>query len=322
MSMKNSLSRKTLYFLLQTALGIAILLYISLYRLNLEEITAAIKHIQIPYFILAALAYFALNLLLSYRLFYLMRQIGYRLSYLKVLISHLGGMLVGDVTPGRSGYFLTPAFIKKITGARASDAMACIFAPQGVEFLLKVAGAILAMLYLLFKAEATYIPGIMLWTAVLLLLLAGGFMLAVAWLDEQYTQRILNRIPIVNRFTEQFLNFKTSSFKIRENIRMILLLYMASWFFSGLQWYFIGQAMNLPITYLEFFLLHPLITTLMFVPLTPAGLGIMESGGAIALSLLGITPTAGFAFALLVRVNILLSDLAGISAFVTPARQG
>lgn len=314
------LSRKTIYFLLQALIGITLILYISLYKLNSEEITNAIKNIKLSYFLLASLAYFTLNLLLACRLHYLMHHIGYHIPYIKVLVSHLGGMLIGDITPGRSGYFLTPAFIKKITQARASDAMACIFAPQGLEFILKVAGAILAIIYLLFKVEIIYIPGIMLWTAILLLLILGGFMLAVAWLDEQYTQNLLSKIPVISRFLEQFLNFKNSSNKIKENIKIIILLYMIGWVFSGLQWYLIGQAMNLPITYLEFFLLHPLVTTLMFIPLTPAGLGIMESGTAIALHLLGTTPTTGFAFSLLIRINIILTDTTGITAFLHPAK--
>lgn len=312
---------KTVYLILQALIGIVLIVYIAACRLDIDEIVSVVKNTQVTYFAFAALSYFTLDLILSYRLFYLLQQIGYRIEYHRVLVSHLGGMLVGDITPGRSGYFLTPVFLKRIAGVRASDAMACIFAPQGLEFLLKVGGAFAAIIYLIFKVEITHLTSITLWSAIFLLLLVGGFMLAVAWLDERYTGRLFGRIPLVGRFVEQFLSFKDSSIRIRKNIKMIIVLYMVGWVFSGLQWYLIGEAMNLPITYLEFFLLHPLITTLMFVPLTPAGLGIMESGTAIALSLLGILPATGFTFALLVRVNILLTDSLGITSFIYPSKK-
>jgi len=146
--MKTASYRKIVYFLLQVLAGIAIIAYIILYRLDLTEITVAIKNINTTYFVLAALAYFIHNLLFSYRLSYLLQHIGHKIAYTGVLISHLGGMLVADITPGRSGYLLTPAFIKKITGARATDAMACIFAPEGLDLVLKGAGAMLALIYL------------------------------------------------------------------------------------------------------------------------------------------------------------------------------
>ncbi len=318
--MKTTSYRKIVYFLLQALAGIAIIIYITLYKLDLTEITVAIKNVHIAYFVLAALAYFIHNLLFSYRLFYLIQHIGYKIAYTKVLISHLGGMLVADITPGRSGYLLTPAFIKKITGARATDAMACIFAPGGLDLILKGTGAMFAVIYLLSGTNGFELPATTLLIAIAALTLIGCLILAISWLDEKYTKHILNKIPLLNRFSDQFSQFKHSGIKIKKNINVIIILYMLGWFFCGLQWYFIGKAMNLPITYLEFFLLHPLITALMFIPLTPAGLGIMESGTVVALGLLGIEPTTSFAFSLLVRVNIILTDATGISAFLYPEK--
>ena len=314
--MKTASYRKIVYFMLQVLAGIAIIAYITLYKLDLTELTVAIKNIHIAYFVLAALAYFIHNLLFSYRLFYLLQHIGHKIAYTGVLISHLGGMLVADITPGRSGYILTSAFIKKITGARATDAMACIFAPEGLDLVLKGAGAMLALIYLLSCTDSFYLPATTLLIAIVALTLIGCLILAVSWIDEKYTKRILNKMPLLNRFSDQLSQFKHSGIKIKKNINVIIVLYMLGWFFCGLQWYFIGKAMNLPITYLEFFLLHPLITALMFIPLTPAGLGIMESGTVVALGLLGIAPTTSFAFSLLVRINIILTDTTGISAFL------
>ena len=324
-AMRSASYVKTAYFIIQALIGVVLVAYIAAYKFEIDEIVSVIAKTEITYFVLAALSYFTLDLILSYRLFYLLQQIGHRIEYHWVLVSHLGGMLIGDVTPGRSGYLLTPVFLKRIAEVRASDAVACIFAPQGLEFLLKVGGALAAIVYLISKVDITYLTNVTLWSAIvpaiILLLLVGGLMLGVAWLDERYTERLFGRIPLIGRFIEHFLSFKDSSIRIRKNIKMIVVLYMAGWVVSGLQWYLIGEAMNLPITYLEFFLLHPLITMLMFVPITPAGLGIMEYGTTIALSLLGISQTTGIAFALLVRANMVLTDALGITAFVYPSKK-
>ncbi|MFA4935807.1 MAG: lysylphosphatidylglycerol synthase domain-containing protein, partial [Candidatus Methanoperedens sp.] len=138
---------KKLRIFLQIIIGIAIITFI-LRKLDINEVLVVIGRTDILFFILACLSYICLNLVLASRLFYLLTRIGYRIKYLSVFLSHMGGMIVGDITPGRSGYFLTPSILKKIAGVRITDGMACIFAPQGIEFILKVGGAVAAILYI------------------------------------------------------------------------------------------------------------------------------------------------------------------------------
>jgi hypothetical protein len=58
----------------------------------------------------------------------------------------------------------------------------------------------------------------------------------------------------------------------------------------------------------------------MFVPVSPAGLGLME-GGVIAVFLLfGIPAATGLAFSILVRVSILLVDLIGLKTILSSVK--
>jgi len=94
-------------------------------------------------------------------------------------------MIVGDITPGRSGYFLTPPILKKTSGIPITDGMACIFAPQGIEFILKVGGAAAALIYIssFSNVSRNFIISAMI--GAIILLVVGIFMLLLSWQDEK-----------------------------------------------------------------------------------------------------------------------------------------
>ncbi|MFZ3383183.1 MAG: lysylphosphatidylglycerol synthase transmembrane domain-containing protein, partial [Candidatus Methanoperedens sp.] len=266
---------KKIHLFIQIIIGISIIAFI-LNKLNLNEIFEVLKKTNLSYFIMACLSYLFLDLLLALRLSYLLKKIGHEMKLKDVFLSHMGGMIIGDVTPGRSGYFLTPLILRKKAGVPITEGMACIFAPQGIEFILKVAGAIAAIIYLSFylNIEKNFIiyAGI----GSVILLVVGILMLLISWNNEKMTSKFLGKIPFFNKFTENLSSFKDRSLLIKDSLNMILILYMMGWIFAALQWYFLGKAIGIEISFFGFFLLHPLISILMFVPLSPAGLGLME----------------------------------------------
>jgi hypothetical protein len=93
----------------------------------------------------------------------------------------------------------------------------------------------------------------------------------------------------------------------------ITLISFACWILKGFEWYFLGLALGIKqIGLLGFFLLHPLVTALGFVPITPAGVGFQEGAVVGVFLLLGISTDVGFAFALLSRVLLITEDLVGL----------
>lgn len=306
---------KKLRIFLQIIIGIAIITFI-LRKLDLNEVLSVIGRTDTLFFILACLSYLCLNLVLASRLSYLLTRIGYRIKYLPVFLSHMGGMLVGDITPGRSGYFLTPPILKKIAGVRITDGMACIFAPQGIEFILKVGGAVAAILYI------SAIPGISkdvltsAWLGAIFLLIVGIIMLIISWKDEGLSVKFIRKLPFLNKFTENISFFKERSIQVKDNVNAILIMTLIGWVFAALQWFYLGKALGIELPYYVFFLLHPLLTILMFVPVSPAGLGLMEGGAIVVFSLFGIPAAEGLAFSVLVRVSILLVDLIGLKSVI------
>lgn len=302
--------------MLQIIIGISIIIFI-LRKLNIGEVSTALGGTNVLFFIVACLSYLCLNFLLSSRLFYLLTRIGYNIRYPAVFFSHMGGMVVGDITPGRSGYFLTPPILKKNHNVRITDGMACIFAPQAIEFILKVAGVAAALLYISSFSDMSRSFLISSLIGAVILLIVGILMLFVSWKKEKVSSIFLSKIPFFKNFTENLESFKERNIGIKDSINAIVILYMVGWIFAALHWFYIGKAIGVDLTFFTFFLLHPLITILMFVPISPAGLGLMEGGIIIVFSIFGVPAAMGLAFSVLVRVSMLLVDMIGLKTVLS-----
>jgi len=72
--------------------------------------------------------------------------------------------------------------------------MACIFAPQGIEFILKVAGAIAAIIYLSYYLNID--KNFIIYSGIgsVILLIVGILMLLVSWNNEKMTSKFLGKI--------------------------------------------------------------------------------------------------------------------------------
>ncbi len=117
--------------------------------------------------------------------------------------------------------------------------------------------------------------------------------------------------------------YKDSSRKTHKAIPEIGILTFLCWILKGFEWYFLGLALgitlnsNLGIAWLAFFLIHPLVTALAFVPITPAGAGFQEFGiVGILTFLFGIAAAPAAVFAFMARGLLIFEDLAGVPQIV------
>ena len=79
----------------------------------------------------------------------------------------------------------------------------------------------------------------------------------------------------------------------------------------------LGLALGITyIPFIAYFLIHPLVTALGFVPITPAGAGVQEFGIIGILGLLGVPVGQAGAFALLARGLLIVEDLVGVPQIV------
>ena len=304
--------------------------------IGVDSLVNALLNIKVEYLLVACLAYFGINLLFAVRLRRVLAKEGIKTSFGKTLLAHYAGMLTSDVTPGRSGYILTPIYLRD-QGIPTSKSLSGILSIQTVEFLIKVAGGVGAVIFLVQVVPAanwaafqqnTGIDGLVVAGLGITLMLIGALALAaVTWSSRALS--LFHRIAnwrFLKRFTGGLLGkideFRESSQNNRKAIPEIVLLTLGCWVLKGLEWYFLGLALGITtIPFIGYFLIHPLVTALGFVPITPAGAGVQEFGIVGILTLLFINPTPATigaigAFAVLARAILIIQDLAGVPQIV------
>jgi len=289
--------------------------------------------VNVWYLLLAFLAYFGINIFFTIRLRRVLAKEGIKTTFGKTLMAQYAGMLTSDVTPGRSGYILTPVYLRD-QNVPASKGLSSILGIQTIEFLVKVVGGVGAVIFLVqtvptqtwndvFKASLFGVNiGLLLSIVGITLMLIGAIVLA-AFTWSKRAIGLFDRIAkskYLKRFTGGLMGkleeYKDSAHSTQRAIPEIIALTMVCWILKGLEWYFLGWALGIDLPLYVYFLIHPLVTALAFVPITPAGAGVQEFGIIGIFGLLGISAGPAAVFALLARGILILQDLVGVPQIV------
>jgi glycosyltransferase 2 family protein len=335
-----SQSRRVLKILVQVVVMVAIFAALFWY-VGVGDLYKALLNIRIEYLILAFLMYFGINVFFTIRLRWLLKKGGVQTTFGKTLLAQFAGMLTSDVTPGRSGYILTPVYLQD-QKVPASKALSSILSIQTIEFVIKAAGAVLCAVFLLqFVAPGNWgtdtILGVnvkffVIGLGIALMAVGASLLAALSWSERAIS--IFDRLAnsrFLKRFTGGIMGkleeYKGSAATTRSLIPQIFALSLPMWILKGFEWYFLALALNISfgtpvVMWLAFFLIHPLVTALAFVPITPAGAGVQEAGIVGILYLLFVSPippeTKGAiaAFAILARALLIIEDLIGVPQIV------
>jgi uncharacterized protein (TIRG00374 family) len=290
---------------------------------GIDYLYTTLLTVKIEYLVLVFVMYFGINLLFTVRLRRVLAKDGVKTSFGKTLLAQYAGMLTSDVTPGRSGYILTPVYLRD-QNVPTSKGLSSILGIQTIEFLVKVAGGVGALIYLVKFAPTITWNDTFTLIAVLgiALMLVGAIVLALfTWSKRAISifDRIAN-FRYLKRFTGGLMGkleeYKESSNSTRSAIPEIIGLTLICWILKGFEWWFLGLALGMDVPWIAFFLIHPLVTALAFVPITPAGAGVQEFGIIGIFSLLGVAPGTAIVFALLARGLLILQDLIGLPQIV------
>jgi hypothetical protein len=298
-----------------------------LWYVGINKLASVLANTNPIYLSFSFVAYFLINVLFTIRIIRVLQRQGIKATFGRTFLAQYSGMLSSDLTPGRSGYMLTPVYLKN-QAIDTSASLSCILGVQSIEFLVKVIGGALALVFLLnqisFTRELLWIGAIGIG-----LMLLGGFVLgAIIWSP---TAAVLIRKIAGWKFFACFTGgimarldeFGDNAMKTRGAIPEIALITMLSWILKGFEWYFLGLALGITkIGWLGFFLLHPLITAFGFVPLTPSGIGFQEGAIVGIFLLLGIDIRLALGFAILSRALLIIEDLIGVPQIAKSAHGG
>lgn len=302
--------------LIQVAIGLTIVVAVIWY-VGVQGLESTLASVSLTYVGLCLFAYLIMNVLFAFRLVRVLGSMGFRVGFWRMLSVQYGGMLASDFTPARSGYFIVPVLLGA-EGIPVAAGLSSILGCQSIEFLVKMLGGTMAIAYLAAEVQLSQDLFILSIAGVVLMLLGSGLIaVAMWWGDVGAIQGFLRRIPLLGKLGSLLLDkvseFRREAVKVKRVLHEITLLTLASWIVKGFEWYFIGLALGIDrISWVGYFILHPLVTALSFIPLTPSGLGFQEGGIVGVLYLLGVDLKVGLTFAILARVLLILEDLIGI----------
>lgn len=330
---QNKSPKRYLKYIIQIVAMVAIFA-VLLWYVGITALIDAILTIKVEYLLLAFLMYFGINVFFTIRLQRVLAKDGVKTTFGRTLLAQYAGMLTSDVTPGRSGYILMPVYLRD-QKVPTSKGLSTVLGIQTIEFLVKVAGGIGAVIFLvntvpmvtwneLFPGELLGINiGILIAALGISLMLVGAIVLALfTWSTRAIG--LFDRIAnwrFLKRFTGGLMGkleeYKESAHSTQSKIPEIFLLTMICWVLKGLEWYFLGLSLGITtVPWIAYFLIHPLVTALAFVPITPAGIGVQEFGIIGILGLLGVPVATAAVFALLARGLLIIEDLIGIPQIV------
>ncbi len=274
------------------ALGL-LLIAILLYKLDPFEVAGTISSAKPVYLIFALSLYVTTFLILSTRWRLIVESMGGRLSAAAAYQAFAGGMILSDLTPARIGELSRPLLVRDEIDLETS--IASVIIDRYVDVLTILFLGITGLL--LFSIYSSYLP--ILSAMLLAIVITAAYM----WqnrselLDKFVSSSSPGLAPIVHSL---------SSISAIKNIQIVIirsmLLTLIAWITHALRIYMIASSVGQDPPLHALFLLLPLVSALSLIPISIAGLGLVEGGMAALLASQGIPPATGLSIAFMDRI--------------------
>jgi uncharacterized protein (TIRG00374 family) len=308
---KKSIKWKIIKRTIQVAVAV-LLLYLVFDLFWSETTLETLKNVNVIHFILAIVFHLLALGVVAYR-FKMLIDFKVKTSYKNVFWANLYGMLMGEVTPGKSGYFLCVLPLER-KGVKKRISLSCLIIIQVMDFILRGAIGIFAVIYFTLYLQAIPLSEstwyIVISVGLIVLFLSGFYVLMYTSLPARILKRF--NFPQKERMLSGLDILHDTRKATRTRIWEILILTILAWVLTGFRWVFIGYAFGLNLPIIAYLLLQPLITLVSFIPITIGGLGLLEGGVVQALKFLGVSEGKALAFVLGDRVAVVAAEAAGI----------
>jgi len=308
---------------IQLIIGVAILLWL-LQLANLGDIFAVFLQVNVLYLLVAAALFVVSSIYVGFGLYAPLRYSNPTPSIRKVVMASFAGQLMSDVTPVRSGYFLTPVFLNSLAGVSFEQGMMGVLATGAINAIVKAVICLIGLGYFVsfLPLQAAVINSVFVGVAVLIV--AGTFLLFLMW-ENRISKFVvkLKRIPLVgtklDSIIDMFANVQKEGRKIRRPLIIVAVMILMSLIVNSAALYFVFNGIwhNTSLSLLDFFLMASFASALTYIPVTIAGLGVQEAGYVLLLQLLLGLPLTSIdprllAFALITRALFTGTDIIGI----------
>ncbi|MCD6367485.1 MAG: flippase-like domain-containing protein [Candidatus Aenigmarchaeota archaeon] len=287
--------------IITSLLGVALFVLV-LYLFGIEKIFSLLLKTNISFFIFASISYLVAEILAALKLRFISN-----LKFKEIFFSHVGGMFLGQLTPGKAGYFYTSYSLAKKESVSISGKVGQVSLVMALMMLSKIFLITASLIYFSFLFS---IPNYFLLSFLMPVLIVS---LVFIVLYSKSSKRAFLRIPLLRKGVKYIELMQKAVREVSfKNAVLMILLDVIGWTFWGMTYYFLIHSIGLNLPYLTCLFLQPLLSAILFIPISPNALGLGESGGALIFSLLGLSPGDGVAFLILSRIVTLFVDSVGI----------
>jgi uncharacterized protein (TIRG00374 family) len=304
-------------FSLRTLLGFAVgafIIYFFLRNFELDKALTTLSRIKLHYFLLAGIVYYSSLPIRGWRWGLLMRPAGIEIETKPLAHYYFLSWFANSLLPARIGDIYRAYLLKKNKGISISMSIGVLFSERIFDLVLVSSLVIISGSYywgvLIGTSEGDYlIFGLM---AVLLLLVF--FIAAVGGLPH-----LIGLIP--ERFRDKIERFRQGLFRSPRQLPVLILATLAIWLSEALRLFLVLQAFGVDTGFFMALFVSQASLILMAVPLSPAGLGIVELLMLKVMASSGLAPEMAGAITIADRIISYWSLLAfGAIAYILSPR--
>lgn len=307
---------------LQMALGVAIVAVLVWRMPNRQALLDTLRDAGANRrFLAGGMGLFGICMLLcALRWDVLLRAQGLRLPFGRILTLYFVGHFFNSFLPGAtSGDVVKACFAARETAHRRTEIVSTVFIDRllGLAGLLLLAAVITAFRFRFFMAHPATRVGLLfnlgLLSAFVLSLLA--VVRRDAFLRAQWLRRLTARTGI-GAVVERAYTALRSCIRDTSVLVQTVLLSMLNHVVLVFSAFLFGMGLNVPVGWLDYLTVFPIINAIAAVPVTPGGLGTREAAATVLLGALDVPASQAVPLSLLLYASMFVWSLVGGIVYV------
>ena len=281
-------------FIVSLAIGL-ILVILLFFFVSPSAVIQSLQSINPIFLFCAVLVYAVTFLILTTRWRIIVTHLGGHIPLIEAYQAFAGGVLYSDFTPGRIGDFTRAILVKEKLGIHKGTVS--VFIDRYIDIIV-LTGLGIAALVVYSSRFASILP---LFALIVLVVIFAG--VTVLFLQNSWIFSVMQKIPFFNipefasHLQNAFLEFKNGKKVIAEGIILTLL----AWVTHALRIILITMGLGYTLPLPDLFLILPLISALSLIPVTIAGLGLVEGGLMAVIAGYGVPLSAALSIAIIDR---------------------
>ena len=252
----------------------------------------------------AVLVYAVTFLILTTRWRIIVAHLGGYIPISEAYQAFAGGVLYSDFTPGRIGDFTRAILVKERIGIHKGTVS--VFIDRYIDIIVLTALGI-AALVVYSSRFASILP---LFALIVLVIIFAG--VTILFLQNSRIVSVIKKIPFFN-IPEFAVHLQSALMEFQDRKKVIaqgILLTIVAWVTHALRIILISMGLGYTLPLPDLFLLLPLISALSLIPVTIAGLGLVEGGLMAVIAGYGVPLSAALSIAIIDRSLTILFHFA------------